>query len=354
VRADGGLMAVVKANAYGLSLPVVAQSLQDMVDCWAVANPAEALALEQALPHDTKAIFLLSPLAASHRLTALRTLSPRWIVTVSSLAEAQDFSALAATHLMQPLRIAIMVDIGMGRSGIVLDDLERAAQEIASIWALPHLEVASVIGHFPSADEDADATAIHEARYLTLARLLEQRGLHPRSWQTSNSAGALSLSRQLPRELVRCGIALYGACPLADRAAEIRPVLSWRAQVVQVRFLPEGWGVSYGSTYQCPSPRRVATLSVGYADGLSRHLVGQGAFVLINGHRCPLLGRVTMDHIMVDVTEVPAHSAVEPGAVATLIGRDGPDQITVEDMARWSGTIPYEVFCRLGPRVERV
>jgi alanine racemase len=139
---------------------------------------------------------------------------------------------------------------------------------------------------------------------------------------------------------------LYGVSPVPEKQPLLRPAVTWHARVVLVRTLPADHGVSYGRTFITDRPTRVATLAVGYADGYPRHLSGQGAWVWLGGQRCPVLGRVTMDQIMVE-----APDDVHPGDVATLLGGHGP---TATELATRAGTIPYEIFCGLGRRVARV
>jgi alanine racemase len=144
---------------------------------------------------------------------------------------------------------------------------------------------------------------------------------------------------------------LYGSSPLPERQAELRPVLALKTRITLIRDLPAGHGVSYGRTFITPRPMRVATLAIGYADGCDRHLSNTGADLLIHGRRCPLLGRVTMDQIMVDVSHV-AEAAIADEAV--LIGRSGAEQILASELAAKAGTIAWEIFTSIGPRVDRV
>ena len=151
--------------------------------------------------------------------------------------------------------------------------------------------------------------------------------------------------------MARAGLMLYGISPLPEKQAALRPVLAWKAKVTQVRELPSGWGVSYGRTFLTEKPTRVATLAAGYADGYPRQLSGRGACVLLGGARCPVLGRVTMDQLMVDVSALS--EPVRPGDNAVLLGRQGSEEITAGELAALAGTISWHILTALGPRVAR-
>lgn len=167
----------------------------------------------------------------------------------------------------------------------------------------------------------------------------------------ANSAGITGYPRR-PGDLARGGILLYGVSPLPEFQERLRPVLTWEARIVLVRRLPAGHTVSYGRTWRTPRPMRVATIASGYADGYPRQLSGKGAYVLIRGVRCPVLGRVTMDQIMAGVDHLPDDFG--PGAAAVLLGASGGESISAADLAEWSGTIAWDILTGLGERVERV
>jgi alanine racemase len=238
--------------------------------------------------------------------------------------------------------VHLVVDTGMGRIGVVESEALGLAARVA---ALPGLIVDSVASHFPSADEDPVFTAAQLDRHHGLLEALRTAGLGPPRHHIANSAGAMSQPRR-GRELIRTGLMLYGVSPCAGPAADLRPAVSWHARVVLARWLPAGHGVSYGRTFITTARTRVATLPVGYADGYRRHLSSRGAWVSLAGVRCPVLGRVTMDQIV-----VAAPDEVQAGDVATLMGGDGPG---AHELAERAGTIAYDIFCGLGGRVGRV
>lgn len=335
-------MAVVKADAYGLGMETVAPTLAAAgVDAFAVATLDEAREV-QALAAE-RPVYLLSPALPEERTAAVAA-DFHLIPAVSSLEEAADFSRLALA-VGRRIPIHFVVDTGMGRMGSALDDAGRVVAEIQATAALPGVWLDSVASHFPSADEDGVFTARQLVRYRELLDALARAGLAIGRHHVANSAGAMTQPRAV-REWVRAGLMLLGVSPVAAKQALLREAITWKARVVLTRTLPAGHGVSYGRTFVTDRPTRVATLAVGYADGYPRHLSGQSAWVWLGGRRCPLLGRVTMDLIMVE-----APDDVRPGDTATLLGGQGPG---AAEAALRAGTIPYEIFCGLGRRVARV
>ena len=346
---DGQILAVVKADAYGHGAALVGPALEAAgVERFAVATVDEALELRQA--GVTRPIYLLGPCLASERALVVEH---GFIPAVASVAEAEAF----ATARLGPLRetgrqdgdptggaapVHLVIDTGMGRIGVLEGDAVAVARGIS---ALPGVALESVSSHFPSADGDELFTRDQLGRYRALLGALVEAGVKFTRHHVANTAGSFLLRRGAG-EMIRVGLMLCGVSPLTQFQHELRPVLTWKARVVQVRMLPAGWGVSYGRRFITAKPTRVATLAVGYADGYPRHLSGRGAWVWLAGQRCPLLGRVTMDQMMVEAPE-----AAQPGDAATLLGGDGPSATEVASLAE---TIPYEIFTRLGRRVRRI
>ncbi|RBP39612.1 alanine racemase [Roseimicrobium gellanilyticum] len=345
-REQGGaeIMAVVKANAYGHGAVWAARILQDRVAMFGVANLQEAQELR--LAGIEKPSFLLSPCLPEEWEPAVRM---GCHISVSSLQEAIALDRLAQRTGVRALLHAV-VDTGMGRIGF----LEEAWDE-SSIAALSSLKFVSWEGintHLPSADEDAAFTRAQLARFRQAVEKARAMGLRPKWIHSSNSAGLLGYEEQRGWcTLTRPGLMLYGISPLPEEQSRLKPVLTWKTRVTQVRELPAGHGVSYGCTYITERPTRVATLACGYADGYPRQVSGHGAQVLIGSTLCPLLGRVTMDQIMVDVT---ARSDAKPGDEVILIGAHGTSKITATEVAAWAETIEWHVFTGIGPRVPRV
>ncbi len=338
-------VAVVKANAYGHGMPEVAtRLLQAGVDCFAVANVAEAAILRE-VGHDAD-ILLLSPTLPNE---LARAVALGLDITLNSLVEAQAV-AVAAAKAGLTAKAHIKVDTGMGRAGVWH---EQAAELIAFVRSSPDIAWRGIFTHFSDADSDAAYTAGQRAIFLRLLELVppaERAGL---LIHADNSAGLESFSAAAPFNAVRVGLMQYGLPPSAGSfLASLRPepVLSFHARVVLVKDLPAGTAVSYNRTKTLTRPTRAAIVAVGYGDGVPTAASNRG-FFLVRGRRCPILGRVTMDQTIIDVTEV-ADAAV--GDIATILGAQGADRITVAEFCAWSDCIPWEALCTLTQRVQRV
>jgi len=338
-------VAVVKANAYGHGMPeVTTRLLQAGVDCFAVANVGEAARLRE-IGHDAD-ILLLSP--------SLPGEMPRAVgldldVTLNSVAEAEALERCAASA-GRKVRVHVKVDTGMGRAGVWHTE---ARGLIDFVRAAKHLDWRGLFTHFSEADADTDFTA--EQRRIFLALLAEVPADERARLlvHADNSAGLETFSAASPFNAVRIGLMQYGLPPSAGSfLASLRPepVLSFHARVVLVKDLPAGTAVSYNRTRVLTRASRVAIVAVGYGDGVPTAASNRGSF-LLRGHRCPILGRVTMDQTIVDVTDVPG---VAVGDVATILGAQGADRITVREFCAWADCIPWEALCTLTQRVQRV
>ncbi len=331
------LLAIIKANAYGHGITAVAQALAEEAQLFGVANLQEALAVRAAVPHPV--MIMGSALPAEQRAIA----QAGFIASVSSYDDAVGFSRAATDS---SVHLVCVIDTGMGRIGIA----ETAAEaEIRRIAALPNVALHSVSTHLPS-PEDNDYTHAQLARFAEIADRLRRELPADFKVHVLPSAGVISFPAGA-HQIVRAGLMLYGISPVAAFQARLRPALTWKARVVLVRDLAVGASVSYGRTFIAETPMRVATLGAGYADGIPRALSNRGAAVLIGGRRCAILGRVTMDLIMVDVTGVPD---VSPGDEAVLIGRQGDQEILATEVAARASTIAWEIFTGIGTRVARV
>lgn len=348
-RTAAPLLCVVKANAYGHGAVPVTRALRARTQYFAVANVREAVEIAGVLGAGDS-VLILGPAVPGERAEIVRR---RFIPLLSSLEEARAYSALALAQDpgAAPLPVHAKVDIGMGRMGI---PLAEALPVITEINQLPGIQLAALAAHLPSPDEDFELTARQLAQFGQLLGEVEAAGLPRLPWHAQNSAAFLHNLEAVgrPPAWVRPGLTLYGVSPTGEAQAELRRPLTWRARVALVRELPAGHGVSYGSTFRTTAATQVATLSLGYADGYPRTISNRGADVLIQGKRCPVLGRVTMDLIMADVTALA--SRPQPGDPVTLIGRDGDEEITAEELAQKAGTIPWEIFTNLSARVTRV
>ena len=332
------IMAIVKANAYGHGLGPVVRALEGQVQIFGVANVTEGCELRAHLP--AAEVFILGPALPEERAEIVRR---GFIPSVSNADEARAFAELAPGT---PVPIHFIVDTGMGRIGVWQ---EEAMQMLARITALPGVKITGVASHLPAADEDNHFTQRQLVRFHALLVQIRAAGVSAPLVHIENSAGLLGHTMQAG-DLVRPGIMLYGHAPLPQWQHCLRPALTWKARITLLRDVAAGRSISYGRTFITPRSMRIATLGVGYADGYQRHLSGQNAQVLIGGRRCAVLGRVTMDQIMVDTSAV---GELAVGDEAVLIGRQGDDEILVGEVARKAGTIAWEIFTGIGPRVAR-
>ena len=334
---------VVKADAYGHgAVEMATAAAAEQVSVLGVATLHEGIQLRQAgcaLP-----IVVLSPLLPGEIPDAVANgLDP----TVCDRAFARSLSE-AARAAGRPQRIHVEVDTGMGRIGVREEEAEAF---LAEITALPGLRLASVFTHFPDADgEDLSFSQDQVARFGALLERLAARGIRPPRLHAANSAGTVNLPEAW-LDWVRVGLIAYGHLPPRSRAPlALQPVMSFKSRLVQVRDLPAGVPISYARTHVTSRPTRTGVVAVGYGHGYSWLLSNRG-HMLVRGRRVPILGRVTMDLTMVDVTEVPD---VAVGDEVVLFGEQGDASLTLEEVARGSETIPYEIMCTIGKRVTRI
>jgi alanine racemase len=327
---------VIKADGYGHGLEAIAQRIANTVELLGVANLAEARRIRATgvdLP-----VMILGPALPEERPAIA---DHRFIPTVSTAEEAAGY---AEATKEPPLPIHFVIDTGMGRIGLWE---EEAIAELRLIQAMKNLHVESISTHLPVADEDP----IYTLHQLERARAQIEK-LSPKSTTVLNSAGIMQFgSFARPGDIVRAGLALYGISPLAKFQARFRPAMSWKTRVILVRGVGAGRSISYGRTFITQRVTRIATLAAGYGDGYQRHLSGRNAEVIIRGKRCPLLGRVTMDQIMVDVSHL---QAVNVGEEAILVGAQGEETILASELAAKAGTITWDIFTGITKRVERV
>lgn len=333
-----GLCAIVKADGYGHGIGIVAPLLAGGIEGFGVASLAEALELEWL--GLGRRIHILGALLPGERAEAV---ARGFEVTVSEPAELEAFGALGGA------RVWLKADTGMGRAGCrpgELAALTRAARATAGVT------LCGLTSHCPSADEEVEFTFAQLLAWQDLAAEASRGSDAALPRQIANSAALLGYRRP-PDQLARPGLMLYGVSPLPEHAGRLRPALHWRARVALVRAVPAGTTVSYGRTWTAPTAARLATVTVGYADGYRRdYAPGE---VLIRGRRCPIRGRVTMDQIVVDAA--PAEEAGGPlqaGEVVTLLGRDGAEEITAVELSGRAGTIPWETLTTISKRVRRI
>ncbi len=340
------IISVVKADAYGHGMKEVARAIRDTgVRDFAVAILAEALELRAADPDSSIMILGYTP-----GEMAFWVIENELTATVFTVAEARKFQD-EASRLGRKVRLAVAIDTGMSRIGF--PSTEESVKAIAEIAAMPNVILEELFTHFSTADEaDKSYARLQIQRYEQMKAWLDEAGVRFSHYHMANSA-AISDLPEAHFDTVRPGIIQYGYYPSGETRRDqlkIRPILSWYARIALVKPIAEGTPVSYGNTWTAPKDTLIATIPMGYADGVNRLLSNKGK-VLVGGQEAPIRGRVCMDQFMVDVTEIEGAKA---GDRVTFLGEDGPLSWWADDMAGELGTISYEILCDIGGRVPRV
>ncbi|BAF58841.1 alanine racemase [Pelotomaculum thermopropionicum SI] len=340
------VMAVVKANAYGHGAEEVSQTaLAGGAEWLGVARVAEGVSLRQA--GIEAPVLVLGYTTPEQAADVIRHNLSQTVYT----RNAALFLAEAAAREGKRARVHFKVDTGMGRIGWLAGP--GAVREILELARLPQLEVEGIFTHFAAADAaDKRYTLEQFQKFIEMIDELQKNGLEFPLRHAANSAAIMELPGT-HLDMVRAGIILYGLYPSDEvdrRRIDLRPAMSLKARVAHVKEVPAGFKVSYGCTYTTGRPGVIATLPLGYADGYSRLLSSKGE-ALIHGRRAPVVGRVCMDQVMVDVSGIPG---VKAGDEAVLIGRQGGETISADEVAAKLGTINYEVTCMVSGRVPRV
>ena len=338
------VMAVVKADAYGHGAVQVARLLQDKCAFFCVSSILEAMELRQA--GLSTPILILGHTPADAFPTAIREgIRP----TIYRMEDALALSK-AAQFLELPARFHFAVDTGMSRIGFQVT--EEDADVCARIASLPGLFAEGLFSHFATADcADLSRAEQQAERFAEFDGMLRRRGVKVPIRHLNNSAGLMNFAT--PYEMVRSGIITYGMYPSDEvdpGLLALRPALQWLSRVTHVKTLPAGREISYGGTYVTKADTVVATIPVGYADGYRRNLSGK-FYVLIHGQKAPILGRICMDQMMVDVTAIPG---VQVGDRVTLVGIDGEEAITMEQISAQADSFNYEFVCGISRRVPRL
>jgi len=336
---DKRIMAVVKAGAYGHGLECVARIMdRRAVSFLGVANAGEARRLKQAGCRSR--IYILGP---SLREEREEIVCNGWTPCISSVEEARDFARYCHKWQTPPLKVHIALDSGMGRGGFLVEQLPRQLDDLLSLDAI---RLEGIGSHMPCADEDREFSLAQIGTFSNLVTKLQQstdfKYLH-----LANSAAIIGYDPMACCNLVRPGLMLYGINPMPQYQLDLRPVMTLKSRVILVRELPAGHGVSYGRSCVLAKKTRIATLGIGYADGYPRQVSGHGAAVWLHGRRCAVLGRVTMDQLMVDVSDL---EQVQEGDEVELFGKN----INVSEVAHLAGTISWEVLSGIGARVARI
>lgn len=342
------LWAVVKGDAYGHGAPEIARTaLAAGAAGLAVSALSEGLELREAGVDGP--LFIMNP-----ALPDQADLYPKhsFIAGVADVEGAEALGRAAVQAGSPPVPIHVKVDTGLSRFGVQGDPMRllRALHDVQGV------EVQGIFSHFASADSpDLDSANAQLDAFERLLRQLQDSGLRPPKAHMCNSPGTFTVPRAR-LQMVRNGLSVYGmysSPTVRERAlelgVELRPALTLKARIAAVRRLPAGSPVGYGSTYVTERETTVATLPIGYSDGVSRNLSGK-LHVLVQGRRRPLIGRICMNHVMVDAGDLP----VDVGDVVTLLGRDGDEQVPAEEWANLLGTIAYEIVTMVGSRNPRV
>ena len=334
-------LAIVKADAYGHGAVGVSRAIQDKVDYFGIAELMEAVELREA--GVKKPILVLSYTSPYLYETLIKN---ELTQTIFNYDDAVELSK-AAVRLNKIARVHIAVDTGMSRIGFFCN--AESVEIVKRINDLPNIYIEGIFSHYACADcEDRSTTEKQTEIFDDFIRALEQRGINIPIKHLCNSAGILTCDKKY--NMVRIGIVLYGLYPdefVNDGSIDLKPAMNIISHVIHVKDVPAGSGVSYGHTYFTDKKTRIATICIGYADGYSRALSNIGR-VLINGEYAPVIGRVCMDQLMVDVTEL---KSVSVGDEVVVLGSDGDKTITAEEIANLTGTINYEVVCQFQKRV---
>jgi alanine racemase len=337
------ILAAVKANAYGHGIKEVSHTLEGCgADYLGVAFPDEGIELRDS---GIKLPVLIFSQALSHQ--AKNIVKYNLTASVGSIELARAISEEAARQHKIAI-VHIKVDTGMGRLGV---RKERLLSFLDSLFKLRGIAVEGIYTHFPSADEkDSSFTLNQISRFKEIIKELSSLGYDIPIRHTANSAAIINFRGSF-FNLIRPGLMLYGMYPSPSmkKSIKLKPVLSLKTRISFLKDVPSSTPISYNRTYLTKAPTRIGILPVGYADGFSRNLSNKGE-VLVNGTRCRVIGRICMDHTMIDLKNTPA----KIGDEVILIGKSGADQIRVEDVAEKIDTIPHEIVSRIGPRIQRI
>lgn len=354
ITPGAGIMAVIKADAYGHGVLNIAREAADAgIGFFAVARMNEAAVLRNA---GIKTPLLLFDDSRTYGADKYIDLDIR--ASVNSMEDAEFFSATAA-GCSSKLRVHIKIDTGMGRLGFLADGLTSCgdgsplAEKIRKISGLPNIEIEGIYSHFANSDTKDKTHALEQLElFRKLAESIEPV-LHKKPLLHMANSGAIMEIPDSHFDMVRAGIIMYGLYPSGevDRSIiDLKPVMSLKSRIVHLKKVGPGFKVSYGSTYVTDKETVIATIPAGYADGISRHLSSNGD-MLVKGKRAPIIGRVCMDLTMLDVTGIEGVSVHDE---VVIIGRQGGEEISADEIAARTGTINYEVVTSLAPRVPRI
>lgn len=337
------LLAIVKANAYGHGLVEISKvAVKNGAGYLGVARVEEGIRLRESRVRAPILITAPIPTAAAEEAV-------RWKLTpsVSSLELLRALSAVAARRDVEQ-KVHIKVDTGLTRNGILYN---QAAGFIQEVLSAPHIKIEGLFTHFASAEDDFNFTRLQGKRFAAIVRETEEKYPEIKYYHAANSPATLKFP-DFHFRMVRVGRAIYGLSPIPKLPPSVRlkPSLAFKSRVMLIKDIRKGDSIGYGRTFRAPGKMRTALISCGYADGLPRAVSNVGS-VLIRGRKCRILGRVSMDQVTADISRL---KGVRIGDEVVLIGRQGREEITVDQLAAWAGTIAHEVLVRIGPRVPRI
>lgn len=347
INKDTKIMAVIKMDGYGHGALPIARTIENINYIYGFAVATTEEAIELRFHGIQKPILVLGYVFPEHYIEVIKNhITP----TIFNLNTALELSELAQKY-KEKVSVHIKIDTGMNRIGF--KDNEESIQSIKQISNLPGIKIEGIFTHFASADEtDKEFTHKQLDRFQAMVSKLEERNIKIAIKHSSNSAAIIDIP-EANMNLVRAGISMYGVYPSNEvnrSNISLKPALELISHVVFVKEVEKGTGISYGSTHVTNRITKVATIPVGYGDGYPRSLSSKG-YVLINGNKAPILGRICMDQFMVDVTDI---DSVSEGDLVTLLGKNEEADISVEELGELSNRFSYEFLCDLGKRIPRV
>lgn len=345
VKPGTKIMGIIKADGYGHGAIPIARALDDLADAYGVAILEEGIELRRAGIHKPILILGFTPTPQYKDMIAYDIMT-----SVFQFDMAKEISK-EAVRQGKKAKIHIKLDTGMSRIGFQIN--EESVETIKRISELPGIIIDGCFTHFSKSDEKDKTFAKKQLeRYLSMIDHLHEAGVEIPTRHISNSAGIIDMP-EANLDMVRSGISTYGMYPSEDVNKEnlkLKPAMEVKAYIIHVKTVPQGTPIGYNGTFVTTQETKVATVPVGYADGYSRALSNKGR-VLIHGVSVPIIGRVCMDQFMVDVTQL---ENVKPGDEVTLVGRDGNECITMEELGNTAGSFNYEAACDFGKRIPRV
>lgn len=347
VNEDTQIVAVIKTDAYGHGALPIAKAIEDVPYLWgyAVATVDEAVAL---IEDGRKKPIMILGVTFREQFEIIVDEDIRPCVCDYKVAKKLSDIAVAKNKICH---IHIKIDTGMSRIGFQVSD--KTANIIYDISKLPNIKIEGLFTHFANADEEDKTLTLKQMElFQQMTQMLEEKGIQIPIKHCSNSAGIVDIP-DANMNMVRAGIILYGLWPSDEvnhRNIDLQPVMSLKSHISYIKDLEAGRRISYGGTYITPELQRIATIPVGYGDGYARSLSNKG-YVLVRGQRAPICGRICMDQFMIDVSHI---EGVRVGDTVTLLGEDGTEKITMEELGDLSQRFNYEFACLITPRVPRV